>query len=71
MAEKILYAGDTSLTTAASYLAGVLTSSGLDFDYLPSDQPIRQAISDSEHSLYIISDYPVNNWQEEDQGNRI
>ncbi len=66
MTEKILYAGDTSLTTAASYLAGILASSGLEFDYLASDQPIRPALSDSKHALYIISDYPVNNWQDED-----
>ena len=66
MNNRILYAGDTSLSTAASYLAGVLTYRGLDFDYLASDQPIRQALSDSKYGLYIISDYPVNNWREED-----
>jgi len=66
MNKKILYGGDTSLSTAASYLAGVLTYRGLDFDYLASDQPIRPALSGSKYGLYIISDYPVNNWREED-----
>jgi hypothetical protein len=66
MKKKILYGGDTSLSTAASYLAGVLTYKGLEFDYLASDQPIRPALSGSKYGLYIISDYPVNNWREED-----
>jgi len=66
MKKKILYGGDTSLSTAASYLAGVLTFKGLEFDYLASDQPIKSALSGSKYGLYIISDYPVNNWQEED-----
>jgi hypothetical protein len=66
MNKKILYGGDTSLSTAASYLAGVLTHRGLDFDYLSSDQPIRPALSGSKYGLYIISDYPVNNWRGED-----
>jgi uncharacterized membrane protein len=66
MNEKILYAGDTSLDTAAGYLAGILTSSGLDFDYLPSNRPIRLATRNRRYALYIISDYPVNNWRAED-----
>lgn len=64
--KPILYAGDTTLTTAASYLAGVLTHAGLAFDYLPSDQPIAPALSGASRSLYIISDYPVNNWSAAD-----
>lgn len=60
--QKILYAGDTTLDTAASYLAGIMTHAGLDFDYLPSDTPVAQApASCAEYDLYIISDYPVNN----------
>jgi uncharacterized membrane protein len=66
MKNRILYAGDTSLSTAASYLAGVLTHRELEFDYLASDQPIGSVLSDSKYGLYIISDYPVNNWKDED-----
>ena len=66
MKRKILYAGDTSLSTAAGYLAGLLTYKGFEFDYLASDQPIRPALSGSNYGLYIISDYPVNNWRDED-----
>lgn len=64
--KKILYAGDTSLDTAASYLAGILTHFGLQFDYRASDQPIAPALEASNHALYIISDYPVNNWTDAD-----
>ncbi len=62
---KILYAGDTTLQTAASYLAGILTHYNLDFDYVASDQPIGRALG-ANYGLYIISDYPVNNWTEDD-----
>ncbi|MBN1555658.1 MAG: hypothetical protein JXA11_13015 [Phycisphaerae bacterium] len=60
--QTILYAGDTSLTTAASYLAGVLTHAGLAFDYIAGDQPIAPALTEGPRNLYIISDYPVKNW---------
>ena len=66
MKKKILYAGDTSLATAASYLAGGLTYKGLEFDYLARDQPLRPVLSGPKYGLYIISDYPVNNWRDED-----
>jgi hypothetical protein len=60
---RILYAGDTSLDTAASYLAGVLTHAGLPFDYVPSDQPAGGLLAAGPHALYIVSDYPVNRWR--------
>jgi len=66
MDARVLYAGDTSLATAASYLAGVLTHAGVPFDYLASDQPIAPALTDRSHALYILSDYPVNNWRPAD-----
>ncbi len=66
MNKKILYAGDTSLTTAAGYLAGILSHHGLGFDYVASDEPLAPAIDGLRHALYIISDFPVNNWREND-----
>ena len=60
---RILYAGDTSLTTAASYLAGILTRSGLAFDYVAGDQGAGPLLA-APHALYILSDYPVNRWRE-------
>lgn len=61
MNQKILYAGDTSLGTAAAYLAGVLTHFGVEFDYVASDQPLAETLARGKHALYVISDYPVNN----------
>jgi hypothetical protein len=61
MNAEIIYAGDTRLTAAASYLAGVLTHAGLRFDYVASDEPLRPRLQQAEPRLYIISDYPVKN----------
>lgn len=64
--KRILYAGDTSLATAAAYLAGIMTHYKRQFDYVASDRPIADALLAKEHGLYIISDYPVNNWTDKD-----
>ncbi|HNX26539.1 MAG TPA: glutamine amidotransferase [Phycisphaerae bacterium] len=64
--KRILYAGDTSLTTAAAYLAGIMTHYGRDFDYLASNQPLADAPHQHGYALYIISDYPVNNWTDKE-----
>jgi hypothetical protein len=55
----VLYLGDTSLTGAASYLAAMLARSGWTFDYLPSDEPVEEAMIRAPRRLYIISDYPA------------
>ena len=34
---KVLYLGDTSIVTPASYLAGIMTFYGIEYDYVPSD----------------------------------
>ena len=67
MNQRILYAGDDSLATAAGYLAGVLTHFNLPFDYVASDQPINAVLAGAEHALYIISDFPVNRWRDVDE----
>jgi hypothetical protein len=54
----ILYLGDTSLQSAACYLAGVMTAAGLPFDYLPSDQALSVQTASRPRRLYILSDYP-------------
>jgi hypothetical protein len=56
---KILYAGDSSLMGAASYLGGVLTHYGLAFDYVPSAKPLSGALARGVYGLYILSDYPA------------
>jgi uncharacterized membrane protein len=53
----ILYLGDSTLDTAASYLAGVLAHHGLAFDYFASDEsPTLEQLS-GERKLLIISDF--------------
>ena len=56
--ESILYCGDTDLSGAAAYLAGLITSFGWDFDYLPSHMPMTSNLLEVPRSLIILSDYP-------------
>ena len=37
--KPVLYLGDTSLHSAAAYLAGLLSLFELAYDYIPSDAP--------------------------------
>jgi hypothetical protein len=55
---SILYCGDTSLTTAAQYLAGLMTSWGWNYRYVPSHQPLEDTDL-NEVGLLILSDYPA------------
>lgn len=64
---QILFMGDTSLQTAASYLAGCLAKAGYTFDYLASDQPIKPTQLESPYQLYILSDYPAEQFAPEHQ----
>ena len=60
MSERsILYCGDTSLSSAAAYLAGMMTRWGVGFEYVPSEQPLRDDQLDSSPSLFVFSDYPA------------
>ena len=61
MNNRILYAGDTDLGSAAAYLAGVLSHAGLPFDYVPSDAPLELSSERGEPGSYVLSDYPVKN----------
>jgi len=53
----ILYLGDTTLSTAAAYLAGVLQVSGWTYDYLPSDVAADESLFQKPYRAYILSDY--------------
>ncbi|MFM9965265.1 MAG: glutamine amidotransferase [Planctomycetaceae bacterium] len=59
MTNSILYLGDTHLTDAAAYLAGLMHSWGWRFDYVPSHQPAPTAMFDEPRALFIVSDYPA------------
>lgn len=57
----VLYLGDTSLSGAAAYLAGLMTRFGIGYDYLPSDQPLSSEQASVQRKLFILSDYPSSN----------
>lgn len=57
--KHVLYLGDTALSGAAAYLAGLMTAFGVQFDYLPSDKPVTVPQVAS-RKLFILSDYPSN-----------
>ena len=71
MAGSILYSGDTSLGSAASYLAGLITSWGWDFDYLPSDIAITPDHLAKPRSLLILSDYPAARFTKETESQAL
>lgn len=64
MTSKVLYLGDTSLGSAAGYLAGVMTHSAIDFDYHASDEKFSDAWSSPGCEAVILSDYPSANFDE-------
>jgi hypothetical protein len=55
--KPILYFGDTSLASAAGYLAGLLSHFQLGFDYVPSGEDVNGHPL-SGRRLFILSDYP-------------
>jgi len=58
MKDSVLYLGDTSLSGAAGYLAGLMTHWKMKFDYVPGDVRVSQNSVKTMRSLFIISDYP-------------
>jgi uncharacterized membrane protein len=62
MDAPVLYMGDTSLETAASYLAGVLKTFGMDFDYVSSSERCPDHLFDKPYRTVILSDYPAENF---------
>jgi hypothetical protein len=74
MNRHILYLGDTALREAACYLAGVMSHSGIPFDYAPSDNPFSDAWCDAPRRAVLLSDYPARNLsvaQQEELARRV
>lgn len=61
MNNRIVYAGDSDLGSAADYLVGLLTHAGLPYDYVASDTPLELPAEGPEPRSYVLSDYPVKN----------
>jgi hypothetical protein len=59
ISQRVLYCGDTSLGSAAAYLAGLLTHWNIDFDYVSSDRDLPDDAIASAPRLIIFSDYPA------------
>src|SRR5688572_787775 len=55
----VLYLGDTSLSGAAAYLAGLMTRFGISYDYVPSDQSLSCEQAGAPRKLFVLSDYPA------------
>ncbi len=58
---RIAYLGDGTLPGPASYLAGIMQHSGLDYVHVPSAAPPDPGVFDSAVGLYVLSDYPAEN----------
>lgn len=54
---KVLYLGDGALSSAASYLAGVMTHFSIDFDYRGSGIDASDLIGTEHYDLFVLSDY--------------
>ena len=61
MSNHVLYLGDTALSGAAAYLAGLMTRFGISYDYLPSDQALSSEMATEPRKLFILSDYASTN----------
>jgi len=59
MSLRVIYVGDTSLDTAAGYLAGLMTRWEWPFVYVSSDTQLSQAVVDQPFNLLVVSDYPA------------
>ncbi len=60
--KRVLYLGDTSLQTAAAYLAGVMHYYDIDFCYRDSSTQFSDDLLEQGYALIIISDYAAHNF---------
>lgn len=65
MNKSILYLGDTELTGAGSYLAGVMNAYDIGFEYLACDEKFSDSLLGETWEAIIISDYPAGNFSPE------
>jgi uncharacterized membrane protein len=59
---EVLYCGDATLETGACYLGGVMTLSGIGFDYVEMEAPFPAGLLERDYKLIILSDYPSRNF---------
>lgn len=60
---RVLYCGDTTIDTAAAYLAGLICHWGWELTYLPSDQAFHsealERLAPGTGNVFVFSDYPA------------
>ena len=61
MSVDVFYLGDTSLDTAAAYLAGIMQHANISFRYVASDQVVNEADFETTPKAVILSDFPAAN----------
>ena len=61
MSGRILYCGDTALTAAASYLTGIMTHDGIEYDYHSSSDIWEESWLTGAAGV-VLSDYPAANF---------
>ena len=59
---EVLYCGDATLETGACYLGGVMTLTGIGFDYVEMEAPFPAGHLERHYKLIILSDYPSRNF---------
>lgn len=63
----VLYLGDTALSGAACYLAGLMTHYGWGYDYVPSDRGVDTSQLGQGRRLFVLSDFPSHRMADETQ----
>jgi uncharacterized membrane protein len=59
---EVLYCGDGTLESGASYLGGIMAVAGIAFDYVPMNAIFPEALLEQDYALIILSDYPSGNF---------
>lgn len=67
---RVIYCGDTTLDSAAAYLAGLICHWGHELTYLASDQRFEPEILEglsTQQAVFVFSDYPSTQIEKETQ----
>lgn len=62
---QVVYLGDTNLTGAAAYLAGLMHRWDWQVTYRPSHETVDRSILDLDPDVFILSDYPAHRMSRE------
>ena len=60
--KDVLYCGDASLSAGAQYLTGIMTHNNISYDYIRMHEPMPEGQIEGDYKLYVLSDYPSENF---------